>query len=259
MIEYFFQPVYTLLRLLGANWTIHTSKSSSSSNLVAWESTQSFRVEDLSKSTQRPSLSTSLSSNASYSSIASTATCSSSFFGGNRLFFEDFVANSTPQATLAWCEDLAVDGRRGKVRSITFEDTVIGSTYRRWLFKKTGVYRRILDVAKDLHIPVYFEATVEIDCDQMTPKSILSLLDAIKTDPDVKSVVFSGSMHYSIVLEIAKAVTDLLTHDDRHWKQVHLGIHFDAPTPKDAQLAQRVFQRALKKIASERYITLQVC
>ncbi|CAB9502564.1 expressed unknown protein [Seminavis robusta] len=185
---------------------------------------------------------------------------SRAFLKNRRLILTNFVARSTSKDVLELCELLEQYHQNSqKLRSITFRDIVHGANYRRWLFKKTSLYRRVLHVADQLNIEVQFEATVEICTECMSPKAMISLLDALKADADVKSVVLSGSLYFRDAMCVVGALRNLLANDHRHWQTVSLsGLHFAASRPMDAKMARKSCYRTLQKIAAQRYISVQM-
>ncbi|CAB9507794.1 expressed unknown protein [Seminavis robusta] len=157
-------------------------------------------------------------------------------------------------------------------RSIHFEDVVPGHRYRRWLFKKTGVYRYILRRSPHTAAipPVTFYTRVEVDTTAMTPKAITSLLRELKKDLDVKSVSIRGKLKPRDAESVAIALVSLL-NDPRGWQTVEFQVDMTSPASDDsssrqrqvqslreAQLIEKVCKRALQKVAAERYITLEV-
>lgn len=184
---------------------------------------------------------------------------SRTFLRNRNLILTDFVARSSPKDALELCQFLERHHTRSNLRSIVFRDTVHGSNYRRWLFKKTGLYRHVLNVADTMNIEVKFEASVEVSTDTMSPKAIVSLLEAFKVDADIKSLIFTGSLYYRDAMWIVNGLESLLQADRRHWKTVSLRrLQMVASSPVDARLARRSCRRALQKVASQRYISLQM-
>lgn len=176
-----------------------------------------------------------------------------------RLILDDFVARASSKDILDLCQLLRRQKPGTGIRTLVFRDTVQGASYRRWLFKKTGLYRHVLNAAAQANIDVRFEATVEICADCMSPTAIVSLLCGLKADPDVKSLLFTGSLYYRDAMWMVSALQGLLKADQRHWRTVSLlNLHFMASNALDARLARKSCHRTLRKVAKQRYISIRM-
>ena len=145
--------------------------------------------------------------------------------------------------------------------SVHLQDTVCASNYRRWNYKKSGFYSPILQQAKQ--IPVNCTTTVTIDTQAMTPTAILSLLQSLQCDIDVKSIAIHGKIHYKHAEAIALALVSLLSHDKRTWKNLQWRVQLttdqqynaNEQEQREANLVQRVCKKAIQNIAQEKYIS----
>jgi hypothetical protein len=174
------------------------------------------------------------------------------------LLLEDFVNRSKDaRDALALGQFLQTQSRW---TSLHLEDTVDGRTYRRWLYKKTGIYRHILNTAANAKLSVTFSGTVEIDANQMPPKAITSLLREVQKDLDIQSLVIRGTLSPRQAEMVAMALVSLLSQDKRGWQTIHWQVQVTAEhahQQREAQLVDRVCQRALQKVANQRYFLVK--
>lgn len=181
------------------------------------------------------------------------------------LTLDDFVDKGDAQDTLALREMLECDGCRW--RNINLMEIVPANTYRRWLFKKSRVHRRILGVATDQEISVHLNAKVVISTNSdsslmMSHTAIVSLLRDIQKDTDVKSIEFSSDqLNFRDYESIAMALVSLISCDSRPWESVVVRAnisHEHDCERKESQLTQKVCGRALTKVADELGVPLDI-
>lgn len=183
-------------------------------------------------------------------------------FRNGRLVLTNFIARSSPRDTMDLCRLLERHAQNNSgLRTIVFRDTVDGAGYRRWLFKKTGVYRHVLNVADELGLTVQFDATVEVCTQCLSTKAIAALLGALKVDADVKSVTIVGTLCYRDALDLVHHnLCDLLQADQRHWQTICLqGLQLTGTSSsRETALARKSCYRSLHRVATQRYIHVQM-
>ena len=174
------------------------------------------------------------------------------------LTLHDFVEQSSAQDRLALAEALESSTKTATERTIQFVDTVPGNAYRRWQFKKTGVYRHILKVAKTCGISVQFDTKAVVTNDSMSFKALVSLLEELKKDCEVTTLYLDAGVLHPVELErITMALVTLLKCDDRVWESLQVRAHV-LGNNREAQMVSKVCQRALEKVAREHYVPMRM-
>ncbi|CAB9498789.1 expressed unknown protein [Seminavis robusta] len=136
-----------------------------------------------------------------------------------KLHLNNFVLNACPPQVAEMKDLILHDGRPWEL--IEFHDTVEGSNYRRWRFKRGAVDRRVRALKKELgSINVRFVTRVEIDFDKMDKDAVVSLLQALEKDRNVITLVFRGHISEAEIDDIVTAVEDLTTCDERVWDAI---------------------------------------
>lgn len=133
-----------------------------------------------------------------------------------RLKLNGFVGVATAEQ-LGEIKELFTSDKR-HWQSIKFHDNVQGCNYRRWLFKRVAVCRRMELLPEE--IDVRFVTRVEISFNDMNNEAILALLRSIQSDHDVTTVAFTGYVKRQDVEEIIEAIARLVAADDRTWERI---------------------------------------
>ena len=180
------------------------------------------------------------------------------------LTLEDFVVKSDAQDALALREMMECEDCQWQHMKLV--ETVPGNTYRRWLFKKTRVHRHLLDIAAEQNITVSVHAKVVLSGDstaRISPTSIVTLLEDIQKDTDVKSIEISAadSLTFQECELLTMALVSLLSCDNRRWDSVVLWANVSHEQPhqcRESELTRNICQRALENIAKERMIPVDI-
>jgi hypothetical protein len=137
------------------------------------------------------------------------------------LTLRDFVSKSEPREVLMLNGTIKLSLPREWAR-VTFVDTVRGENYRRWVFKKIGILKKVAKAAKNLDIPLVFETKVNIS--NMSWTAVVSLLLEIRKDPDVTALAISGTFPCEGAENIVQALVGLVACDERSWISLHFHV-----------------------------------
>jgi hypothetical protein len=151
----------------------------------------------------------------------------------------DFVDRSDHQDFLAlkhaWQHQLQCRKRKkNQWKDITFVDTIQGSQYRRWQYKKDTLLRRLkksILIVDD--IGVQFETRLDIS--GMTPKVILAVLAQVPNDLDIIQIHVCGDIPYAGIPQVMDALVALIERQDRTWQGIFVNL---TPGVSSAAVAQ---------------------
>lgn len=112
-------------------------------------------------------------------------------------------------------------------RSIKFADIVQGNEYRRWLYKKESLCRRIVTLEDELGIAIKFNTRLEVTFESMSKESIVDLLETVRQDSDITTLSFSGSINLEDVEDIYNALSKLMRHEPgRKWDGIIFHVSY---------------------------------
>jgi hypothetical protein len=139
----------------------------------------------------------------------------------------EFVDQSDHQDFLAlkhaWQLQLQRRKKKHQWKDIKFVDTLRGSDYRRWQYKKDGLLRRLQkSVLLVDGISIQFETRLQLS--DMSPQAIVSVLQLVPSDLDITELHVSGEVPYAGIAQVMDALIALIEQKDRSWKGVFVSL-----------------------------------
>lgn len=177
-----------------------------------------------------------------------------------RLKLHNFVNSYTTQQCDG-IKDIIKGDKKRPWKWIKFQDTVQGDHYRRWLFKKQGVIRKLVEL-EDSHpeFELRFDTQVEIDFDVMNKWTIITLLRAIRDDMEVTSLSFRGYIRREDVEEIVECISGLVACDERSWEKIvfHTSFAGESCHYRQWNRTMKKYTRSLEALSIEYLIPVGV-
>ena len=170
----------------------------------------------------------------------------------------DFVDRSDHQDFITLKHAWQQQTRRRKKHQwidIKFVDTLHGSQYRRWHYRKEGLFRRLRQtVLANGNLVVRFETRLEIS--DMTPQAMVSVLRQVPNDPDISTLHILGDIPCSGIAQVMDELITLVEQRDRKWNGIVFNLipvvttdALSSPTEQREELSEG--ERVLKKRCRE--------
>ncbi|CAB9524928.1 expressed unknown protein [Seminavis robusta] len=154
-----------------------------------------------------------------------------------KVTLQDFIERYEREDLLALTDIVRTSTRRWK--TLKFVETIDGTNYRRWQFRKDNL-RRALEQAiqespqeENKKFPIAFQEHLKIDMDEMTREGIVNVLKEVQKNRYVTSISIEGFLTYQNVESVVGPLVRLLTKGDRRWKDVVLRVSFDGDATLD--------------------------